>query len=207
MKYRHILFDLDGTLIDTEQAVLQAWQRTLREYGYEFSLPQLREVYGLTNQSALARLHAVTDDQFDQNWIRRYDETEPGCTYFPGAEATLQQLRERGCRLGAVTSRNRAEYGRYFGRYGLERYMDAIILDEDTVRHKPEAEPILKYLSLSGACREECIYIGDMPTDVQCAQNAGIASAILSPQGILMEVHADYVLHSIREALQFADRQ
>jgi len=202
MKYRCVMFDLDGTLIDTEKAVLKAWQLTLREYGYEFELPQLRMTYGVTNESALRMLHAEADEHFDERWILQYDRLETECTYFPGAEETLRRLKDLGCMLGAVTSRNRAEFSRYFGRYHLERYMDAIILEEDTVLHKPEAEPILKCMNLLHARPAESIYIGDMPTDAECAGNAGIAAAIVSWNGIPEnEAEADYMLHSVSEIL------
>jgi beta-phosphoglucomutase-like phosphatase (HAD superfamily) len=61
---KHFIFDLDGTLIDTEQPVLKTWQKTLSEYGHKFSLSELRCVLGVTTDIGLQRLNATVDGTF-----------------------------------------------------------------------------------------------------------------------------------------------
>ena len=59
--------------------------------------------------------------------------------------------------------------------FHLDDYFTYKVLEEDTVKHKPEAEPLLKYMEIAKAMKDECIYIGDMPSDIQCANNAFMA--------------------------------
>ena len=69
MKYKHIIFDLDGTLIDTELAVLKSWQSTLKEYGYSFNIEDLEVVLGITNKDAINKLNVLVDDRFEDRWL------------------------------------------------------------------------------------------------------------------------------------------
>ena len=67
--------------------------------------------------------------------------------------------------------------------FHLEQWLTTIILEEDTEKHKPDPEPLFKYLEATGAKSEECIYIGDMLTDIECANRAGILSGLVQWNG------------------------
>lgn len=74
MEYKHIIFDLDGTLIDTEHAVLKTWQFTLKEYHYEYSLEELHPVLGITTPKALEYLKVSVDENYQEKWMKNYGE-------------------------------------------------------------------------------------------------------------------------------------
>ena len=206
MKYRHIVFDLDGTLLDTEAAVLNAWQHTLRGYRYHFPLEELRVVLGITVEKGIDALGVLVDNQFERRLTESYALYTGNTAFFPGVGELLLQLKQRGYSLGVVTSRNREECRRYFGTFGLEILCGQFICAEDTERHKPEPEPLLKYMEKAGAAAESCIYIGDMPTDVACANRAGAVSALAvwNQSGILCP-DAQLILQTPADLLRILD--
>lgn len=183
MKLRHIIFDLDGTLIDTEAAVLKTWRHTLRQYGYGYSLEEIKPVLGVTTEIGLQRLHAHADEQYTEKWQANYKTYASEADFFPGTKEMLHCLQAKGCSLGIVSSRSRKEYQAFFASFHLEEFFTTVILEEDTERHKPHPEPLLYYMEKTGADKASCIYIGDMPTDIQCAHNAGMLSGLVTWNG------------------------
>ena len=200
---RHFIFDLDGTLIDTEKPVLMTWQQTLSEDGFAFSLESLRVVLGIPLQDGLERLEVQTKPGFANRWKQNYTRFAPEAQFFPGAEEMLSSLREKGYEIGVVSSRDRAEYTAFFSRFGLEKFVGTVILAEDTSRHKPDPEPLLAYMKTTGAKPAECIYIGDMPGDILCANQAGVASglALWNHSGVMCE-EAKFVFHHVEDVVR-----
>ena len=176
--YQHVIFDLDGTLIDTQQAILKAWQETLREYHYHFTLLELEMVLGITMSVALQQLHVVADKRFEEKWHANYQQYASQCVYFTGVREMLLSLKAKGYQLGLVTSRKRAELQLYFSDFHLNWLFQTIICADDTKQHKPEAEPLLTYIDRADVNPAECIYIGDMLTDIECAANAHIDAGL-----------------------------
>lgn len=178
MKLKHLIFDLDGTLIDTEGPVIGAWQLALREYGYEFTKKELLIAMGVPTEEGLRLLNVQVDGHWSERWKRQYRPLVADAGFFPGVSETMDALRTQGFQLGIVTSRNRDEYTEFFGKFRLEERFPTVILEEDTEKHKPDPEPLYRYLERTGARAAECVYVGDQPTDVQCANRAGILSGL-----------------------------
>lgn len=176
--YRHLVFDIDGTLIDTENAVLHSLQKALRREHIDMPLSQLRFSLGIPGSEALKRFdlpdRQETLDYWDACFRDFLDEIRP----FDGIVELLKRLRERGVRLGVVTSKTRIELAQDFLALGLESYFEVIVTADETVRHKPDGEPMLKYLELAQAQKTETLYIGDSGYDLDCARNAGCDSAL-----------------------------
>lgn len=148
MNYRNIIFDLDGTLIDTEEAVLKTWQHTLREYGFSYSYDDLRIVLGVTEQAALQALNIRPDEDFSDKWLHTYALFGKRAKFFTGVEETLGRLKQSGRTVGVVTSRYRSECDSFFPHLPFDRYFDLLVCADDTERHKPHPAPLQKYMSL-----------------------------------------------------------
>ena len=147
MRYHHIVFDVDGTLLDTEEAILQSFQKTLREHaGIEKDLSELSFCLGITGAAALKRLETGHEEEILLQWKENLAALRDFVRVFDGIELLLKRLRADGFQLGVVTSRCRAEYERDFMRLGLDGYFDTVVCEEDTVCHKPEAEPLECYM-------------------------------------------------------------
>ena len=96
MKYHTIIFDLDGTLIDTEEAVLKTWQYTLREYHYVYPLEELRGVLGITAKKALESMQIIVAADFAKKWTRNYENYASAAAFFPGIKTCWSNCGNRG---------------------------------------------------------------------------------------------------------------
>ena len=109
--------------------------------------------------------------------------------------------------MGIVTSRSRAEYEEDFTRLGLYGYFDTVVCEEDTVNHKPEAEPLDFYMRKTGARPEEVLYIGDSIYDMECACAAKAACGLaLWGAGGVKHIHADYYFPDPASVLSVLER-
>lgn len=178
-RYQHIMFDLDGTLIDTEESILETWQTTLSEYQYAVSLEDLHVVIGITTRSALEKLNIHVDETFETRWIQNYRAVANEIMFFDKVQEMLKNLKQLGYQLGVVTSRCRSELNDYFRFLHLDTIFDYIVCADDSEYHKPHPQPLYKYMELANIGPESCMYIGDMPTDIECANQAGITSGLV----------------------------
>jgi len=203
MKYKHYIFDIDGTLIDTAYAIICSLQEILKQnYHKEYSWGELQFCLGITSEDTVKRLGLKVDEDFYLLWNRKMEELLGTVKVFDGITEVLTKLKENSAKLGIITSENREEYHIYFLPYKIDGYFDYVVIADDTKNHKPHEEPIMKYREMAGITLKDMIYIGDSPYDMKCAKNAGIDCALAlwngkSPEGI----EADYYLKSPYEIL------
>lgn len=194
MKYRCVVFDLDGTLLDSETAILTTFRNVLRKVtGRSYKLSELKFSWGIPTEDAARRLGISDTGQVQRCWneeiMRHSDKIRP----FPSMEEMLRQLRDDGVRLGVVTSKVRYELEPAFP---LAHYFEPelIVTADQTARHKPDPEPLLELLRHAGIHPEQALYIGDTIHDAQCAAGAGVAFGLAawgadSPQSIRAEYY------------------
>ncbi|GAA0702261.1 HAD family hydrolase [Paraclostridium ghonii] len=179
MEYTHVVFDIDGTLIDSEKAVLKSLQKTiLEEKGIKKSLDDLRFALGIPGKVALLKFEIEDLENVEEKWDKYLMEYFEEITLFDGIRQVVQELKFKGINLGIITSKTKKEYEHEFIRFGIESYFDVIVCADDTLKHKPNSDPMDKYLQVTGAKKEEIIYIGDSIYDIQCSKNAGVDSAL-----------------------------
>lgn len=175
MKYKHIVFDIDGTLLDSEQADLLALKRVIHEIqGEECETEKLRFALGIPGEVALKRLGFKDTLMANKLWNKYMKELAYTMRLFDGIRELIIELNNRGVELGIVTSKNKQEYCADFIPFGLASYFTTVITVDDCVSPKPSAEPLLSYLSKTGANSQDVIYIGDTSYDCECANNAKI---------------------------------
>ncbi|NTU70491.1 MAG: HAD family hydrolase [Coriobacteriia bacterium] len=170
-----VLFDLDGTLIDTMDLILASMRHaTTTVLGealpdevlmHNVGVPlivQMREFAPERAEELLAsyRAHnAVVHDELV-------------CGY-PGTAEALAQLKEAGYRLAVVTSKSGPVAQRGMAAFDLEGYFDEVVAYEDTTIHKPEPEPLFEAARRLGVDISRCAYVGDSPHDMNAARAAG----------------------------------
>jgi pyrophosphatase PpaX len=118
----------------------------------------------------------------------------------------LARLRAEGRRLGVVTAKRRRTVDLAFRVLGLGRWFDAVVTAEDTVRHKPDPEPVLLALERLASAASDAAFVGDSPFDVGAGKAAGVFSVAVSWGGLHREetlrgAGADVVVHSPAELL------
>lgn len=202
MKYRHIVFDIDGTLIDTEYAILRSLQETVRVLsGREIPYSELTFALGITGADALKKLDIKNISYAAELWnknMRKYADT---VKVFDGITELLKNLLRLDCEMGIVTSKTREEFKQDFSHFNISHYFKTIVCADDTQRHKPNAAPLLKYLEISKADCRQTLYIGDSKYDSMCAENAGIDFALAVWGSRQTSIKADYFLKNPMDLL------
>lgn len=176
MKYKAILYDIDGTLLDTFDMNMYPLMQIIREeLGQEWTLEQVRPFYAQPGLKTIAELGIRDVDTVYARWVAYVNAYETGAVPYPGMVDALTRIREAGIRQAVVSSKMRRQYEIDMGRYGMDAYMETAVLAEDTESHKPDPAPILECLNRMNLRPEEVIYIGDTLPDLQAARNAGVA--------------------------------
>ena len=175
MKYKHIIFDVDGTLLDTEFAVLHSLQDTVMQYSH-ISIPidKLCFALGIPGKVALERLGIEDTIGANEYWNEMMQKYHKSIGLFDGINDTLSALRDKGYRLGIITSKTKSEFEMDFVPHGISHYFDSIICVDDSPKPKPYPDPILTYLNRNQILASEAIYIGDTEYDSLCAHSAGV---------------------------------
>jgi HAD superfamily hydrolase (TIGR01549 family) len=173
--YTCIIFDVDGTLINTESAILFSLQKVLQEETLtEIPLGQLQFALGIPGEVALRQLGIQNVAEINALWNDIFQTMYDKINVFNGIEKTLIALQKEGITTGIVTSKTKEELHHDFKYFSLEKYFSYIVCADDTEKHKPEPDPILKFLEMSGTDRRTTMYVGDTVYDMQCARGAGV---------------------------------
>ncbi|MFD0589293.1 HAD family hydrolase [Paenibacillus sp. GCM10027627] len=173
--YTTFIFDVDGTLINTEQAVLGSLQKLLKNnYNREISQHDLAFVLGIPGAVSLRQLGIEDVDYANKCWNDFMRDFEDTIHVFEGIQELLADLKWRSIQTGIVTSKTNQQVIDDFVPFGLVRDLQYTVCADDTKLHKPHPEPLLKFLEVTGARADTSIYIGDTIYDYECARDAGV---------------------------------
>ena len=174
-QYKAVLYDLDGTLLDTYEMNMIPLQQIIREeLGEERTLEQLRPFYSQPGLKTMADLGIRDIDGVYARWVSYVNRYEKGAVPYSGIPEVLQTFHTTGIRQAVVSSKMHAQYRIDMDRWGLAQYMETAVLAEDTLRHKPHPDPILECLRRMDLTPDDVIYIGDAQSDLDAARNAGV---------------------------------
>jgi HAD superfamily hydrolase (TIGR01549 family) len=172
------IFDVDGTIVDTEASIFKGLDAVLRKYaGREATPEDMRAVFGRPGMEGLQSLGFTPEEaaKLHPKWSTLSKSYADSVQIFAGMEDTLRQLKENNHLLGIVTSKTKESYALNITPFGLDDYFDVIITSSDTEEHKPSGQPLTECLRRLGITEHEAIYIGDSIYDNQCARNAAVA--------------------------------
>ena len=176
MRYPAVLFDLDGTLIDSGAIILasfrHATQTVLRR---EIPDAELAALVGGSNiHDQMRSIDAAQVEELVRVYREHNEPLHDDLEAFEGIEHVLAQLKREGRRLGIVTAKRRKTVELAFAVLPLERYFDVVVTSDMTERHKPDPEPVLTALERLGAGPAEAAFVGDSPFDVASGKAAGV---------------------------------
>jgi pyrophosphatase PpaX len=206
VRYPVVLFDLDGTVVDTGAIILASMRHAVvTVLGRDYSDAQLLSAVG--GPGLEAQMQALDPDRVDE-LVRVYrahneplHETIGLCA---GMDVVLEELKERGHRLGIVTAKRRRTVDLAFARVPIEHLFDVVIGGDETDEHKPHPAPLLLALERLRASAAEAAYVGDSPFDMQAARAGGLRAIGVSwgrIHGPEKLTDADVVIHSAEELL------
>ncbi|CAM4514884.1 pyrophosphatase PpaX [Paenibacillus endophyticus] len=206
-----MLFDLDGTIIDTNELIIRSFIESLQGvtaegFGREHIIPSMGQP--LTDQMKLfSGLDDVTQlvAAYREVNLRLHDEYVKPFSY---VNEVIERLHKQGIQIGVVTTKMRLTTERGLRYVGLYDYVDAIVTIDDVVNPKPHAEPVSKAIGLLGADPATTMMVGDSIVDIESALAAG-ALAIgvawsLKGEQKLKEAGAHAVIHDMRDLYSYA---
>ena len=210
MNTRVIIFDFDGTLADTREAIITAKQQTARQLGLAMAS---EEAYASTiGLATKVGFHAVypklSDKMLDQcvsTYRKLFDEirAQRPPVYFPGTDKVLSCLKEKNILCTIATARNSSTLHEMLRLWKLDAWFSYILCAEDTVHLKPHPEPVLKTLEHFSCLPEQALVVGDMPLDIGMGKNAGTCTCGVtygnSDRDALLRAGADFIIDSIEE--------
>ena len=177
-----LLWDFDGTLVDTNQVVMESWQITYEHYyGHRMPEEHITKCFGEPLLVTMAREFPEVDPEESAEVYRKY-QREFAYTLvkeFPGVFELVKKFRKIGLRQCIVTSRTRVSSDKYLTMFDMKDEFDGIVTCDDTDKHKPDPEPILMGLGKMTCPKEEALMIGDGVFDIKCANNAGVKSVLV----------------------------
>lgn len=173
-----VLFDLDGTLIDTVELILTSFRHaTCAVLGESLpddvmmagvGMPLIQQMRDFSPEHAdeLLRVYREHNAEAHDRMVHEY----------PGTEQVLTELRRRGLPMGVVTSKGTPMTLRGLRLFDLERFFGVVVTADDVPLHKPDPFPLRHAAALLGVDVERCAYLGDSPHDMEAAKAAGAVS-------------------------------
>jgi phosphoglycolate phosphatase len=199
---RAVLFDWDGTLLNSYEADVRAYLTMFRAIGIAWDAADLARHYSPNwyRVYRAARLPRAKWKEADRLWTIAYGIENP--KLLPGARRVVQML-GRDFVLGIVTSGDRTRVRRQVRDFQLTAYFSACVCSQDTLKKKPHPAPLELALRRLRAHPDECIFVGDAPEDVEMARRAGVRSiGVLGPFSTAKRIRAarpNALLPSIRD--------
>jgi pyrophosphatase PpaX len=186
MRFPVVLFDLDGTVIDSGAIILASMRHAAKEVLGEEPPDELL-MAAVGGPGLEAQMHALAPDRVEELVTVYRAHNAPlhdELTCCPGMDDLLVRLVDEGRRLGIVTAKRRATAALAFNVLPLEHLFETVVGGDETKRHKPDPEPLLLAAERMGVDPGECAYVGDSPFDIRAARAAGMFAVAVTWGGI-----------------------
>lgn len=202
-----VLFDMDGTLIDTNALIHESFVHTFHHYGLSITNEEILSFNG----PPLIETFTNINPDLAQDMIKTYREHNLAhhnqyVTVFPYVEETLQKLKEHDIKTAIVSAKMRpgVELGLEFTK--IRQYFDVLVTVDDITHPKPHPEPVLKALKQLGSQRESALMIGDNSHDIESGNQAGVKTVgvewSLKGAEFLRQFEPTYMIEDMRDLLK-----
>ena len=174
-----LIFDFDGTLADTGNAITDALEKTLRDNNLPVpDRKKLRSYIGLYLRDIMAKAlgsndATLIDSMCDQYRTNFGDIAQHKIELFPGVKATLEEFHEAGYRIGIATSRSHSSLDGLIDRLGIGEYIDVAFAEEDVENKKPAPDLAMRTMAHLSTKPENTLVVGDTSYDIRMGQMAG----------------------------------
>lgn len=206
MRYDPILFDLDGTVVDSG-AIILASLRHATQTVLGQTIPDERLLATVGGSGLASQMRDFDPERVDE-LVRVYtDHNRPLHAELAACEGVLdvlEELKREGRKLGIVTAKRRVTVELAFETVPIEHLFDVVVAGDETERHKPHPEPLLRALAQVGAGADAAAYVGDSPFDIQAAKAGGLTAVAVTWGRIhdrerLEQEEPDHIVETARE--------
>jgi len=182
--FASVLFDVDGTLVDSNGAHAAAWASALREHGVPVDEAQVRPLIGMGGDKLLPAIANLDDTSSEGRAIARrkkeiFEELLPRLQATPGARALLEYLRDQRIDIVIATSADDRDMDALLQQAKLDGLVDKRASKSDAAESKPDPDIVCAALALARSGPESAVMVGDTPYDIEAAHRAGIAAIAL----------------------------
>ena len=176
IRYPVVLFDLDGTVVDSGPIILASMRHATREVlGTEHTDDELMQAVGGPGLEAQLSVFGPDDvDELVRVYRAHNEPLHDTLEAFAGMEDVLVRLQAEGRRLGVVTAKRRSTVELAFASVPLGHLFETVVGGDETEKHKPDPEPLLLAAERMGVDPSQAAYVGDSPFDVGAAKAAGM---------------------------------
>jgi 2-phosphoglycolate phosphatase len=214
-RYSLVVFDFDGTLVDSATCIRQSLTRAIEQQGLAIRSPVLTEWIGLPLttmiNSSCGEVDADTMAAVIAGYRVHYAALDPGLTFaFPGMPGTLSALAAQGTQLAVGTNKHSTPARATLERLGIDELFAAIVGADHVARPKPHPDILLRVLELTGSQPVDALMVGDASVDLQMAAAAGVDSCAVTwgnhSREQLLAANPTYVIDSPRALLDTITR-
>lgn len=178
-----VLFDFDGTLMDTNEVIIDSWQTTFRALeNREADRDVLLRTFGEPLEETMRNFFPNVPLEEALSIYRNYqrDNFITSIHLFPGVQELLDELMQRQVKMALVTSRLKFTTDQALDKFDLRKYFQHVITADDITKHKPDPQIINITLEQIGSTPQESVMVGDSILDIQCAHSAGVEAALVA---------------------------
>lgn len=203
--HRAVIFDLDGTIVDSVELIVASFQHAGRKVlGRELSREESIVNVGRPLREQMLMLSAQNADELVVAYREfNHREHDRMLTLYDGILHLLHALQREGVKLGLVTSKSRYTTQMAFDLFGIESYFDETVCADESPGNKPSPDPIILCLDRLRVAPNEAAYVGDSPADVQAAHAAGVHAIGVTwgvfGEEILAAEKPDELVHTVPE--------
>ena len=204
-----ILFDIDGTLVDTAYLHALAWRRAMVEHGHDVGTWRIHRMIGAASEVLMQELLGQERPEVKDTWKERFDELRPEIRAFPRAAELLQTLAERGAQVVLASSSPGELVDGHLEAIDARDAIAHVLSDADVEEAKPSPEVFETAMGTANADPERCIVIGDATWDVEAAKRCGLATIGVASGGFsraeLLDAGAVAVYDDVADLLDNLD--
>jgi pyrophosphatase PpaX len=211
LKFAGLLFDLDGTVLDTTDLILQSFKHTFQvHYKREIKPQDVHAFFGKTLRAAMEFLGPDKVEELITTYrefnIAHHDDLTKN---FAGMAETLQELHNAAMPMAIVTSKSSETALRGLKLFNMDQFFSVVIGANECSKHKPDPEPVQKALERLRLSPKDCLMIGDSTFDIISARAAGVQTAAVRwtyvPWEDIVQAKPDYILEKPEDLLAICD--
>lgn len=211
MNIDSILFDLDGTLLNTNELIIESFIYTFDKYGLDFSLEEIKSFNGPPLYETFKRIDPEKAEEmmavYRKHNLTHHDDY---VTAFPNVIETIAALKEAGIKIAIVTNKMGKGVQMGLDLTGLDRYFETVITLGDVTHGKPHPEPLIRAMNLLDAKPQTTLMVGDNYHDIEAGHRAGVKTAGVSwshkGRAFLESYRPTYIIDDMKELLELIGR-